>query len=43
MPATKILLIRHAAKPSEDGKLKGVSAAGAPTLGRPRPFASSIN
>jgi hypothetical protein len=29
MPATKIMLIRHAEKPSDDGKVQGVSAAGA--------------
>jgi hypothetical protein len=30
MPANKIMLIRHAEKPSDDGVVKGVSAAGTP-------------
>jgi hypothetical protein len=29
MPATKIMLIRHAEKPSDDGKVQGVTADGA--------------
>jgi hypothetical protein len=29
MPATKIMLIRHAEKPSDDGTVQGVTAAGA--------------
>lgn len=30
MPATKIMVIRHAEKPSDDGTIKGVNAAGTP-------------
>jgi hypothetical protein len=30
MPATKIMLIRHAEKPSDDGSVQGVSPAGTP-------------
>ena len=29
MPATKVMLVRHAEKPSDDGTFKGVSASGA--------------
>ena len=28
MPASKIMLIRHAERPSDDGKVRGVTAAG---------------
>ena len=32
MSATKIMIIRHAEKPSDDGTVKGVSAAGTPDV-----------